>query len=342
MCLRHWFVRSESKVARISGRVRRQTQPHLGTITCMTLPPPPAYPQQPADPGNVRLRGHTPRRLGFIFLAVAIVFFVVGGIGTNKSMSAVNKFQRVTVTSTFPSQATAETITFRQTGGYIAYYEGPDASNSTIPAVAVEMISPSGQPLSIATPYGNRSDHKVTVLRYDYNGHHGEALYQFHVSETGTYKVAAVSERSPDGADIAFGKSIATGTAVGAGFIVGGVLFLIAAIVLLIVGFVKRGRHKKELASPPMGYPGPGGYPPGSYPQGGYPPPGYPQPGYPQPGYPQPGYPQPGYPSPGYPQPGQQPQPGYGPPPGYQPPPDYPPAQGYERPATPEPPAPQS
>src|SRR5437763_1073825 len=85
---------------------------------------------------------------------------------------------------------------------------------------------------------------------------------------------------------VAVAASVAGGTMVGALLIVVGVLFLIAAIVLLIVGFVKRSRHKKELQSGPKwgtwGAPAPAyGGAPQPYP----PPPGYGDPHQPPPGY---------------------------------------------------------
>ena len=91
---------------------------------------------------------------------------------------------------------------------------------------------------------------------------------------------------------------------------------LIAAIVLLIVGLVKRSRHKSQLASPyGGGYGGPpANYPPPGYGQQGPPQGGYGQQGPPQGGYGQQGPPQGGYGQQGPPQGGPQ-QGGYGPPP---------------------------
>jgi hypothetical protein len=234
---------------------------------------------------------------------------VAGGIGTSRSLSAVNSFQRIGVTADFPDPTTAPTITFTHPGGYIAYYEGSDINDShlLIQPVQVELLDPAGKVIDINTRYGQLTGNKVKVLTYDYNGHHGAALYQFHITTVGSYKVAAVSTQTPAGAKMAFGKSIATGTVVGGGLIVGGVLFLVAAIVLFIVGTVKRRRHKKQLAAGVGMYPPPG-------PPAGYPPAGFPAPGYQQPP-PPPGYSMP--PAPGY----QPPPSGFQPPPTYQPPP---------------------
>ncbi|MFN2560148.1 MAG: hypothetical protein ABR571_02470 [Jatrophihabitans sp.] len=238
--------------------------------------PAPGYGPPPSGP--TRLRGRTPLRLGWIFLALAIVLFVVGGVTGKKSLSKVNNFQRVTILTSPPtSEAQLRTITFTKAGGYLAYYEASDVSSSItkIPEPVVRMLSPSGKELDLKTPYGNRSDNKIKRLTYDYKGHKGVAVWQFHISETGKYKVFAGYTAAPPGAKMAFGTSIAKSTVIAGLLIVLGVLFLIAAIVLLIVGFVKRSRHKKELASGGYGSPAFGGPPPaGQWQQpGGFPPP---------------------------------------------------------------------
>jgi hypothetical protein len=274
--------------------------------------PPASAPASAPAPGKPRLRGRTPRRLGWLFLLLAIVLFVVGGITGDKSESKVNDFQRVTILTSPPaSEAELPTITFTKTGGYIAYYEAANVTRgiSRIPEPTIRMQSPTGKVLDLKTPYGNRSDNKIKRLTYDHSGHKGVAVYQFHISETGKYKVLAGYADAPSGAKMAFGKSIATGQNTGGIIVIVGVLFLIAAIVLLIVGFVKRSRHKKELASPGYGAPAFGGPPAGGQ---------WPQQ---QPGQ----QPQGGYPQQGYQPPPQQPQQGYQPPPqqqgGWQPPP---------------------
>jgi hypothetical protein len=278
--------------------------------------PPSAYPPPPsgglsAQPGGP-LRGRIPRRLGWIFLVVAVGLFVGGGIVlATKSVGAANKFQRVDVPTTTGS------VTFKNTGKFVAYYEakGVDSGIKQVPAVGVALQSPTGKIQTLTTPYGGRSDNKIKILTYDAGSHHGVALYQFTITESGTYRVATqpTSDTATD-AKIAFGKSIATGTVTGALLIVGGVLFLIAAVVLLIVGYVKRARHKNELQSgqfyggPPPGYPGQ------QPPFGGPPPPGYgTPPGYgEQPGY---GSQAPGQPGLGTPPQSYGEQPGFGEPP---------------------------
>jgi hypothetical protein len=252
----------------------------------------------------------------WITLAVAVILFVVGGIvlGT-KSFGKVNGFQRVTIADGTGS------IKLDGTGKWVGYYEASDVDNDIkrIPQIRLEILDPSGQPVTFK-PYGDRSDGKVKKFTYDYNGHKGAGAIQFDIKAKGTYKIQVQAvDTLPSGADIAFGRDIGGATTAGVVMIGIGVLFVVAAIVLLIVGLVKRSRHKKELESgsyyggPPPGYGAPGGYG-GPAPGYGQPPPGY---GGPQTGY---GQPPPGYggPPPGY---GEQP-----PPPSYgeqPPPPSY-------------------
>jgi len=258
----------------------------------MSYPPPPSYPPASQAPPAGPLRGRTPRRLGWIFLGLAIVLFVVGAVViAKKSLNEVDKFQRVSV------PASNVTVHLKK-GKNVAYYEAPgvDSGIDSVPAVGVAIQSPGGKEQILHKPYGGRSDGKVKIFTYDYHGHHGVALREFTAPETGTYQVLTrPTAQTASNAKIAFGKDISSGTIAGALIIVGGVVFLIVAIVLLIVGFVKRSRHKKERQAQAAG--------------------GYGQGGYGQPGYGAPGYGQ--QPAPGY---GQQPAPGYGqqpPPPGY-------------------------
>jgi hypothetical protein len=227
--------------------------------------------------------------LGWIFLGLAVAAFVAGGIVlATKSLGKVNDFQRVSFSSG------SGKVTLGGSGKWVGYYEASDVSSSisTIPRFRAAVTSPSGAPVALQT-YGNRSDGKVKKLTYDYNGHKGAAAFQFTADAKGTYTVQIEAvDNLPAGADVAIGRDIAGGTVAGALLIVLGVLALIAAIVLLIVGYVKRSRHKGELRTaayyggpPPPGYgPPPAGYSPA--PLGyGSPPPGYGAPPPPQPGY---------------------------------------------------------
>jgi hypothetical protein len=264
-------------------------------------PPPPSSSPAPYGPGPaqpVRKRGRTPLRLALIFGVVGIALIVAGTIVlAKKSFSKVDGFQRVSVA------AGQGNITLDK-GNHVAYYEASKIDENAVPIIPIRLTSPSGHRQILRTLYGGHkagpgADNNIKILTYDYDGHNGIALFQFSVSESGKYLVEFGNSQlaAPD-AKIAFGTSIGTATAVGAGLLVPGVLLVITAIILLIVGLVKRSRHKKELATA------------GSY---GYPPP--------------PGY---GPPAPGY----GPPAPGYGPPPGYAPPPQE---QGWQQPPPPPP-----
>jgi hypothetical protein len=187
------------------------------------------------------------------------VLVVVGAvvIGT-RALGKVDSFQRVSIA------AGGGSVTFNGTGGYLAYYEQPGIDNKRtgIPIVAIRLTAPSGQQMILDTLYGGSSVDSRELRRYltySHDGHDGIAVYQFTIHETGVYKVEfAGTDVAGPSSDMAFGRSIGTATAAGAVLVLLGVLALITALVLLIVGFVKRGRHKRALATPAYGY----AYPP--------------------------------------------------------------------------------
>jgi len=259
----------------------------------MSYPPPPSYPPAPQSPQAGPLRGRTPRRLGWIFLILAVVLIVVGVVVfAKKSFGKVNGFHRVDF-------ATGGQVHLDGTGKWVIYLEEKNADSVSRIDFNVSVTDPSGAPVQ-GTFYGNPGrGEKIKKFTYDYNGHNGVAAYQFTVHQAGTYTIKPLAAGSvkPD-AKLAIGRDITAGTTAGALILFGGILFLVAAIVLLIIGFVKRSRHKKELQSYSAGgygqpaYGAPGGYPPPGYGQQP-PPPGYgqqpPPPGYgqqpPPPGY---------------------------------------------------------
>jgi hypothetical protein len=221
----------------------------------MTYPYPAGqYPAAGVAAPPAHHRGRKPLWAALITFVIAVVLFAVGGfvVGT-KALGKVNDFQRVAFSSG------SGTVTLNGTGKWIGYYEAGNVSNSIdrIPDFRVAVTSPSGQNVTFQ-PYGNRGDGKVKKLTYDHNGHKGAAAFQFTATEKGTYRIRlAAVDSLPSDADVAIGRDIAGGTIVGGALILGGVLFIVAAIVLLIVGLVKRSRHKTELAA--GGYYG-GGY----------------------------------------------------------------------------------
>jgi len=267
-------------------------------------------------------------------MVVGLVLVIVGAVLANtNAYSKVNGFQRVTL-----SDGTG-TITFTKAGGYVAYYESASVTNSTnqkVPEIPVQLTNQAtGQQLVLTTPYGNRSDGKIKFLHYDHGGHRGVAMWQFHIDQPGTYRVqlghnpAAASD-----ATVAFGKSIAQGVVLAGSIVIIGVLLLIAGLITLIVGLVKRRRHKQELRT--GGYGGQPGWPQQAWPQQGWPqqnPPeqSWPQQGWPQQGPPQQGWPQPSPPQQGWPQPSP-PQQGWPQPS----PPQQDPQQSWPQPSPPE------
>ncbi|HEY7048657.1 MAG TPA: hypothetical protein VH373_15665 [Jatrophihabitantaceae bacterium] len=294
----------------------------------------PGYPAGGGYPGNYpggypastpagggRLRGRRPIQIGGILMIVGLVLVVIGGvIGNTSAYSKVDGFQRVAV------KDGTGTITFKNAGGYVAYYESDEVTNSTsqkIPEIPVQLTDQAtGQKMVLQTPYGNRSDGKIKYLHYDHNGHKGLAMWQFHIDQPGTYQVELTNNTAaaPD-ATVAFGKSIASGVVVGGVFVIIGVLLLLAGLIVLIVGLVKRRRHKRELREG-YGYGGPSSF--GGY--GGAQPAGWPQaPQAPQAPQSPPGQAWPSQPSQTWPPPDAGPQPGSGPEqPGWPPAPEPP------------------
>jgi uncharacterized membrane protein len=295
----------------------------------------PRYPGYPGDGGAPRkpMRGRRAIQVGAILIAVGIVLVIVGGVLANtNAYSKVNDFQRVAV------KDRTGTVTFNNAGGYVAYYESSSVTSSTsqeIPLIPVRLTNrATGQAMTLTTTYGDQSDGRVKYLHYDHDGHKGLAMWQFHIDQTGTYGVELGTNPAADAdAAVAFGKSIAGGVVLGGAFVIAAILVLIAGVIVLIVGLVKRSRNKRELRTG-GGYGGfgtaqPSGWPPGSGMQGWPPAGGQPQ-QWPQPG---------GQPPQQWPQPGGQPQ--QWPPAGGQPPQQWPQpgdAQGWgPPPQSPEP-----
>jgi hypothetical protein len=224
------------------------------------------YPASPPPPGGQpRLRGRIPLRLALIFGVVGIALAIAGGaVIATKSFSQVDGFSRVDIA------AHNGVARFASAGNYLAYYEAPGASSlkKQIPLPLIALRSPSGQTQQLETLYGGqpRDTLRLTsTLSYDYHGHSGTAIYQFRVPEAGTYQVLVESSTAPAGSDVAFGKSIGKSLALGAGMLAPGVLLVLVAIILLIVGLVQRSSSRKRLAAMQNQY--------GSSPGYGYPPP---------------------------------------------------------------------
>ena len=252
----------------------------------MTYPPPPV--PASAGTGQPRLRGRIPLRLAIIFLVLGIAGIVAGGVVlATQSAAKVNKFTRIHIAQS-SSTITSGHVKFG-TGGYIAYYESAQLNEKQVPIVPIRLTSPTGKQIIPTTLYGGENirnhpggTHNLGGLTYDFEHHHGTAVWQFNISEAGLYKVEVQGEpNAPAGSDMAFGRSIGKSTAVGAALIVVGALLFVVGVILLIIGLVKRSRSKKELAAAGSGAPYGGfGAPMYGQPGGQQPPPYGQQPGY--------------------------------------------------------------
>ena len=316
-----------------------------GRIANMTMPGSP-YSQFPAQPipsapmlgprGKVRLRGRRLLRLSLIFLILGVAAFAVGiVIGVSKSLDKVDNFKRVAAVADG-----SQTVDLTHTGKYVVYFE---SSSIVDHPTAVELIeirltpTSGGAAITPSTAYGDLSGNKIRILTYNRDGHRGVAMWQFDVTQTGTYKVQSnPSADVPSDGMLAFGPDIAGGVVAGGLLILLGVLLLITALILFIIGLVRRSGHKNQLKTMAIyqgaGYGPPGGFPPPGFAPGGYAPAGFSPPGFGPAGFPPP-VPGTGF-QPGYQQP-------YGPP--TQAPPQQPPFeqsfhQAYQQ-AYPPPPA---
>jgi hypothetical protein len=191
-------------------------------------------------------------------MVLGLALAIAGGVlASTRSYSKVKGFQRISV------QDTTGTVHFSHAGGYVAYYESRTVTDSTsqlIPPVGGTLTNQAANTTVILrTPYGNRSDGKIKFLHYDYKGHKGVALWQFHIDQPGTWQVRlqAAGPVPPDAA-IAFGPSIAKGVVIGGILVVAGVVVLLGGLITLIVGLVRRRRHRREIRS--GGFGGYGGF----------------------------------------------------------------------------------
>jgi hypothetical protein len=247
-------------------------------------PPPPV--QYGVAQAPRHLRGRRPIQVGIALLVAGLALAIGGGVfGSANAESKVSGFQRVALTDRTGS------VTFTKAGGYVAYYESSTVTvhTNTLPVIPVTLTNQAtGERMTLDTLYGQQGDGRFKALHYDYKGHEGLAMWQFHIDQTGTWKVD-LSPTPGAAADtqVAFGKSIAQGVIVGGILVVVGVLIMLGGLITLIVGLVKRRRHQREirtgspyasaLAANPTWPAPPGG--PGGWPQS----PGVTQPGWPPP-----------------------------------------------------------
>jgi len=146
------------------------------------------YPAFPGGQDESRLRGRRPIQVGGILLIVGVVLAIVGSlVGEKSGYNKVDGFQRVA------AKDGTGTVTFKNAGGYIAYYESEsvrDSKNDAIHEIQGTLTNEATkQTVTLSTLYGNLSDNKIKYLYYNHGGHKGHALWQFHIDQPGTYKV---------------------------------------------------------------------------------------------------------------------------------------------------------
>jgi hypothetical protein len=180
--------------------------------------------------------------LGYIFAPVGVIALVFGILLLVGKSSTIDNLQRVALSRH------SGTVTFDDSGGYVAYYEAAHIDPSALPPLGVTLIAPSGRRIAVTTPYGNRTDGRIDVMTYHHGGADGVALYEFSIDETGTYRVdLEPSGFETAGASMAFGESIAGSQLGGTLLVILGTVALVAALVLLIIGFVRRAGHKRRI-----------------------------------------------------------------------------------------------
>lgn len=172
-----------------------------------------------------------PLGVWILFSAVAVVI-LIGGITSIEG--TVDDFDRVA------ADDTGHEVDL-DAGDYRIFAEGPNANEEYFtPSVVVTVTDSAGNDVPTGFYVGS--------LRYGAGGHEGTAVYTVDIPQDGTYTVTA---SSADGRvrNVALGTEnpLATvGVAIALFFVVGGIGFLIA-LILLIVLLVKRGRSKKQI-----------------------------------------------------------------------------------------------
>ena len=228
----------------------------------------PVAPSPGAPAAPPKLRGRKAVTTGLVLLAVGIILVVAGGVtGVTRGLSKVDHFKRAPVVG-----SGSEAVDLDRTGKYVVYYESSSVADSPnqVYLIPVRLTNTAtGATITPDAPFGNRSDGKIKILTYDQDGHKGVAMWQFDVAQAGTYKVESIpGPRTASDGVLAFGPSIESGVVAGGLLVVVGILAVVAALVTLVVGLVRRRRHKRQLrtAGPygaaPGGYGAPGGYEP--------------------------------------------------------------------------------
>jgi hypothetical protein len=132
----------------------------------------------------------------------------------------VDRFQRVPV----PGQGE---VSFTEPGGYVLYYEGPEAPEAAIPPFTAWLVPVSGDGRIPLSYYGG-------FLTYDFSGHSGQAVGTFNIDAPGRFILRTESEVDGVGqATVAVGRSVGWGIV---RTVVFAVVFAVVGAPVLFVG----------------------------------------------------------------------------------------------------------
>jgi len=173
---------------------------------------------------------------GAAAVAAVVWFGLSFFLGIRSIVRQVEGFQRVPI----PGQAE---VSFDEPGGYTLYYEGPGVSDDqpTVPRLNVKLAPVGGGELIPIRHYG-------TPITYDFVGHSGRAVGSFRIEAPGRFVVQTQAEPFEGQANVSVGPGI--GRVIVRPLIpafAGGLILLLAGVVLAVVVAVRRGRARRLL-----------------------------------------------------------------------------------------------
>ena len=221
------------------------------------IPPSSVGPVAPA-----KAKGRVAMVLGGVLVAGGIVLGVVLAVsGVINMADAVEDYQRVPVPG-------GGTVALTETGTYHLFYERPPSlvGDRSFSPSQLAIIGPDGAQLAIVV--------ERTTSTYDFGDRHGRSIGTFRADEPGTYQIRT-PQIDGQGGEFSFeptGHIAVTRDSPfrSVGLVLGGVFgggaMVLAGIVLLIVGGVRRSRSKQAAqaaaGAPGWGGPAPGGWAP--------------------------------------------------------------------------------
>jgi hypothetical protein len=166
-----------------------------------------------------------------IWLVVTLV------LGFSSLGGHVDDFQRVSL----PGEGE---VSLTEPGGYVLYYEGPGASDSSFPQFSASLVPVDGDAEVLISDYDGS-------LTYDVSGHSGVAVGSFQIDDAGTFLLVTDSEAEGTQADVAVGESIA-GELVRAVVLalVGTLVLFFGGAALAVVVAIRRRRARRLLDGP--------------------------------------------------------------------------------------------